>query len=211
MTLAELAKVPDEKRDQKWENDFFMALSEGNLKLLSPDPQQGPDGWPYLLVNTDENAQEPAQKIIQWLAVKGMGLAINPHKDYPDYIFSYGMLWHFKETGLFFKPMEEAAVGRMEIKEGTKVQAGPPAEHYLPRYVRNILREFFRDQNVLAPKILVMSTDQKHYDLVFSLDSLRNPPATEHQGIAEAIGWFLPPHYSVVLMKEDGLPPFVDL
>ncbi|MNJ91233.1 hypothetical protein D3C87_88810 [compost metagenome] len=211
MTLNDLTKIPDEQRDQKWENDFFMALSQGNLKLLTPDPQQGPDGWPYLLVNTDESAQEPAQKIIQWLATKGMGLAVNPHKEYPDYIFSYGMIWHFKETGLFYQTAEEAPVGVIEIKEGTKLQAGPPADHYLPKYVRSILREFFRDQNVLVPKILVMSSDQKHYDLAFSLDSLRNPPETEHQGIAEAIGWFLPPHYSIMLVKEEGLPPFVDL
>jgi hypothetical protein len=53
--------------------------------------------------------------------------------------------------------------------------------------VRNILKEFFRDQGVFAPKILVMSSDRVNYDLVFSLESLGNPPVKEHQGIAEAI------------------------
>jgi hypothetical protein len=40
---------------------------------------------------------------------------------------------------------------------------------------------------------------------------LGNPPTKEHQGIAEAISWFLPPHYSIVLISETGLPPFAAL
>lgn len=211
MGLLELVQVPDDKRDHQWEVDFFMEISQSNLKLLSPDPQQGPDSWPYLLTETSAEAAEPAQKIMQWLALKGIGLVVNPQKEYPDYVFSYGMLWHFKETGLFYRTAEEAVVGTLEISEGTQLHAGPPADHFLPKYVRQILRDFFRDQGILTPRILVMSQDRKHYDLAFSLNSLRNPPEKEHQGIAEAISWFLPPHYSIVLVKEEGLPPFVDL
>jgi hypothetical protein len=37
---------------------------------------------------------------------------------------------------------------------------------------------------------------------------LGNPPEREHEGIAEAIAWFLPNHYSVVLISEKGLPTF---
>lgn len=211
MTLLELVNVPDEQRDHQWEIDFFMAVTQSNLKLLHEAPQKGPDGWPYLLAETSAEATESANKIIQWLALKGVGLVINPMKPYPDYVFTYGMLWHFKETGLFYRTAEEAPVGTLEISEGQKLHAGPPAPHYLPQYVRNILKEFFRDQGVHRPRILVMSMDRKHYDLAFSLESLGNPPAKEHQGIAEAISWFLPPHYSVVLVSEKGLPPFVDL
>jgi len=211
MTLLELIQVPDEKRDTHWENDFFMAVTQGNLRLMTADPQQGPDGWPYLLTETAAEAQEPAQKLMQWLATKGIGLVVNPQKEYPDYVFTYGMLWHFKETGLFYKVAAEAPVGTMEIENGQALHAGDATPQFLPPYVRSILREFFRDQAVLRPKILVMSTDRKHYDLAFSLDALGNPPEKEHQGIAEAIGWFLPPHYSVLLVKEAGLPAFFEL
>jgi len=211
MTLTDLVKVPDEKRDHQWETDFFMAISRGDLKLLVEAPQQGPDGWPYLLAETSDGAAEPAQKIIQWLSSKGVGLVVNPNKEYPDYVFSYGMLWHFRETGLFYKTAENAPVGTVQINEGQSLHAGPPTPQYLPEYVRQILKEFFRDQAVLRPRILVMSTDRKHYDLAFSLESLGNPPQKEHAGIAEAIGWFLPPHYSIVLVSEKGLPEFVEL
>ncbi|WP_413289273.1 hypothetical protein [Bdellovibrio sp. HCB337] len=211
MDLIELTKISDEQRDPQWENDFFMQLSEGKLKLLSQDPQVGPDGWPYLMTETSPDAEEPAQKIIHWLATKGMGLVVNPNKEYPDYVFSYGMLWHFRETGLFYRAKPEVSTGSFELRDGAQIHAGEPTPQYLPQYVRNILKEFFRDQSVYAPKILVMSTDRVNYDLAFSLESLSNPPVKEHQGIAEAISWFLPPHYSIVLVSEKGLPPFVAL
>lgn len=211
MNLLELVQIPDEKRDPQWETDFFMSITSGNLKLLHEAPQTGPDGWPYMLAATSEDATEPANKIMQWAATKGIGIAVNPHKDYPDYVFTYGMLWHFKETGLFYRTADEVPVGTLEMSEGQKLHAGPPAPHYLPQYVRNILKEFFRDQGILQPRILVMSTDRKNYDLAISLESLKNPPTKEHQGIAEAISWFLPPHYSLVLVSEKGLPPFVEL
>src|SRR5690606_22017578 len=101
--------------------------------------------------------------------------------------------------------------GEVRWDQGQKIAAGAPTEKYLPTYVRKIVREFLRDQNVLAPKILMLSPDGQHYDLAFSLESLGNPPATEHQGIAEALAWFLPPHYSLVLTSEQGLPDFIDL
>lgn len=211
MTLNELVQIPDAERTSNWENQFFHALTSGNIKLLTPEPQTGPDNWPYLLAETGEDATEPAQRVIQWLAERGIGLAVNPRKDYPDYVFSYGMLWSFKETGFFFKPMQERPVGQIQFSTENLMHAGDPTEQYLPGYVRKVLRDFFRDQSILRPKILVLSTDKVHYDLAISLESLGNPPQVEHQGIAEAIGWFLPPHYSLLLISEEGLPPFSDL
>ncbi len=211
MNLIELVNVPDEQRDPQWEIDFFMAVTQSNLNLIHEAPQKGPDGWPYLLAETAVDAKEPANKIMQWLALKGVGLVINPRKSYPDYVFTYGMLWHFKETGLFYRTADEAPVGTLELQKGQGLHAGPPAPHYLPQYVRNILKQFFIDQNVMRPRILVMSEDRKNYDLAFSLESLGNPPTKEHQGVAEAISWFLPPHYSIVLVSEIGLPEFSDL
>lgn len=211
MDIISLTQIADEKRDPQWENDFFMELSKSNLKLMSQDPQVGPDGWPYMMTETGADAIEPAQNILQWLATRGMGLVVNPNKDYPDYVFSYGMVWHFRETGLFYRAKPEVSNGSFELRDGAELHAGDADPRYLPQYVRSIVREFFRDQGVFAPKILVMSSDRVNYDLVFSLESLGNPPVKEHQGIAEAISWFLPPHYSIVLASEKGLPAFFNL
>ncbi len=211
MTFDELLQIPDADRDPAWETQLFQALMGANLKLISQEPQAGPDNWPYILAQSGHEATEPAQKILLWLAERGIGLAINPQKEFPDYVFTYGMIWFFKETGFFFKTLEEPKTGSVQFETNSLVHAGPPTEWFLPSYVRKVVRDFFRDQAILRPRILVMSTDQVHYDLAFSLDSLGHPPEAEHEGIAEALSWFLPPHYSLLLIQEEGLPPFSDL
>jgi hypothetical protein len=207
MNLSDLIQTPESQRDENWENQFLHTLTESKLQLVSEDPQFGPDGWPYLIAKT-ENGSEPSQKILQWLSQKGIGLVVNADKEMPDYILTYGMIWSFKETGRFFQKIEEPKSGKVELSMSSIAHAGTPNPSYLPDYVRGILREFLRDQGVIAPKILVLSQDRKNYDLAFSLESLGNPPETEWPGIAEAIGWFLPPHYSIVLISEKDLPPF---
>ncbi len=211
LQIHELVNTPEEKRDTHWENLFFHKLSQSPLNLLSEEPQTGPDGWPYLLTQISEKATEPASKIITWLADKGIGLVVNPMKEYPDYVFTYGMIWHFKETGYFYHVADQRKTGTVEIQVDNKHHYGEPTKEYLPDYVRKILREFFRDQGLFAIKILMLSPDGKNFDLAVSLESLGNPPSHEHQGIAEAISWFLPPHYSLLLISERDLPKFIEL
>ncbi len=209
--LQELVNIPEEKRDHHWENHFFHSLSQSSLEILSEEPQIGPDGWPYLMAQTSSSAKEPAAKIIHWLSNKGIGLAVNPTKEYPDYVFTYGMIWSFKESGYFYRTAEERKTGTVEVQINDKYSFGEPSAEYLPGYVRQILREFFRDQGLHAIKILMLSEDGKNFDLAISLESLNNPPESEHQGIAEAVSWFLPPHYSLMLISEKGLPSFYNL
>jgi hypothetical protein len=211
MSLLELVKTPDELRDVNWEQQFFKTFTESKVTLLAPEPITGPDGWPYLLAEATETSSEPTQSILHWLSTRGIGLVINPQREYPDYVFTYGMIWSFRETGLFYKNNSAKKDGRVEFSAGAVVHAGTLSKAYLPDYARSILKEFFRDQGILNPKVLLMSTDRLNYDLAISLESLRNPPAAEHAGIAEAISWFLPPHYSIILVSELNLPPFETL
>lgn len=216
-SLAELLEVRPENRDPSWEQKFFHALTLGQLSVISPEAQVGPDGWPYLLASTETSSNESFQKILHWLSNKGIGLVINPQKEYPDYVFTYGMLWHFKETGLFFKdrivtntPSQGEGVYQFMVKD---IQlCGSPSEAYLPLYVRKIMKEFLAQQGVLAPKILAFSLDGQNFDLAFSKESLGNPDSKEHQGILEALSWFLPLHYQITLVSEKELPwPFAAL
>lgn len=209
--LDDLLNVPSERRDTDWENQFFHQFTNSHVNILSPEPQVGPDNWPYLLVESDIEAKESVQKILHWLHDKGIGLVLNPTEEYPDYVFTYGMIWHFKETGLFYKTIDQIKPEVVEIKENASIYYGQPSESFLPGYAKKILLEFFRDQGLLGVKINLLSDDNKNFDLCFSIESLGNPPVKEHQGIAEAISWFLPPHYSIVLISEQGLPPFAPL
>lgn len=208
MSLQELLKVESELRDETWEDQFFTCIAESKVNVLSADPQTGPDGWPYLFVETSDQGKEPAQKVLQWLAGRGIGMAVNPQQDYPDFILSWGMVWCFRETGRFMRRDLIPPTGTFELTPDMIKHAGTPSPDYLPDYVRQTLRDFFRDQGILDPRILVMSQDRVHYELAFSLESLGNPPESEHEGIAEAISWFLPPHYSILLISEKTLPPF---
>ena len=209
--LLQICSVPEDQRDETWEFNFFQALVEGDIGVTNAEPQEGPDGWPYMMVETSANANEPALKLLGWLSEKGIGLAVNPQKDMPDYVFSYGMIWNYRETAQFISKTAEVKSGDVEFKEGQKLVAGEPSAQYLPRYVKDILQTFLEDQGIKNPKILVVSTDQKHYDLCFSVESLGNPKKEDHAAIAEAISWFLPTHYSLMLVSEEGLPPFVAL
>lgn len=211
MELIEILKTPHELRDLQWENNFFQAFSEAKVSLLSMEPITGPDGWPYMVVEHRADSQEPTQKLLHWLETRGIGLVLNPQAEYPDYLFSYGMIWYFRKTGLFYQQQVERPEGKVELNTADIKSSGEPTKDYLPDHVRSIIREFFRDQGILLPKILMLSTDDKNYDLAFSLESLGNPPEHEHKGIAEAITWFLPPHYSLMLISEKSLPSFVRL
>lgn len=212
--LEEHLKIKEEDRNSAWDDKFFKLIADANLSILTQDPQQGPDGWPYLIAETTTPNQvslnvDSAQKIFHWLSTKGIGLVVNPRRTpYPDYVFSYGMIWSFRETGYFIKFHEIKPSDKLQINENSQIKTGPPSMEYLPQYVRDVLKDFFRDQNVFEPKVLMISTDAVNYDLCFSLESLGNPPAEEHQGVLEALSWFLPPHYTIAVISEKGLPAF---
>lgn len=209
--LYRLSQQPESLRDEKWEADFLSALTLGHLQLEDLQPQQGPDGWPYLYAKTSPTAKEPTNKILSWLNEKGVGLVVNGSKTVPDYVFTYGAVWNFCQTGQFFTPTPERSTGQVLLKQGQQIYSGAPSKEYLPNHVCLVLKQFFDGQGVEDLRVLMVSLDQKIYDLYVSLDSLGNPPDNEHPGIAQAIQWFLPEHYSLVLAQESGLPKFFHL
>jgi hypothetical protein len=207
----DLLEVAPVKRDMNWEKSFLQSLPHISLEILHEAPQTGPDGWPYLMVKTAEAGSQPAAKVLAWLAERGIGLAVNPDKPAPDYVLPYGMIWNFKATGAFLTDAPVAQAGPVEIAPGAKLHAGPPSAEYLPEYARSVLKAFFSDNQIQKMKVLVMSQDGQNYDLCFSAECLGHPPAEEVTNVLEAISWFLPAHYSLVVVSEEGLPPFHDL
>ena len=210
-SAVQLLDTPIERRDAAWEKSFLEAFADSTVNLLFPDPKPGPDQWPYLFVQTAAEGGEPVRQVLAWLSTRGIGLALNPQKTSPDFVLSYGMIWNFRETGKFISETPERPTGAFNLKPGQQVLTGPPSESYLPKYVRSILKQFLLDQGVYAPKVLMVSEDQKHYDLCFSLESLGLPPENERMGLAEALSWFLPSHYSIALISEKSLPGFEPL
>ena len=213
--MKDLLLVPDDQRDEAWESQFFEQMPKAQFSFLSESPIEGPDGMPYLAVEVVDSDGEPAEKILDWLGEKGVGLAINPNKEQPDYVFSYGMIWNFLLNGEFLteveenKPKEES----FELEPGQEMSAGTPSDTYLPKHVRGVFREFLAQQGVHQPKIIMLSQDNENFDLCFSLESLGNPPQEEWNGALQAFSWFFPMHYSFAILSEEMIQgvEFIDL
>ena len=202
--MENLLSVDLDDRDEAWEAKFFQELPKSHFEFLSDTPIEGPDGMPYLAVKMTEKG-EPTDKVLEWLGEKGVGLAINPDNEKPDYVFSYGMIWNYLLNGEFITAMADKNSGGKEvaITPGQEMMAGTPSETYLPPHVRSLFKEFLHEQGVLQPKIVMLSQDSKNYDFCFSLESLGNPPQEEWGGILEAFSWFFPLHYSFSILSEE--------
>ena len=209
--IESLFAVEVERRDEAWEKSVLTELGRARVRVVAPEPQEGPDHWPYLLTTT-AGADDHLANVLEWLSTRGIGLVLNADKPTPDFVLTYGMIWNWRERAEFISTpgaFEGAAgapkSGRFEIKDGQELLAGPPTEAYLPKYVRSVIRQFFADQGVFSPKVLMISSDKVNFDLCFSIESLKTPPAHEHANIAEAVSWFLPAHYSVSLVSEKAV------
>ena len=210
--LESIISQPEATRDEAWEQAFLGYIATTKVELVQDQSQRGPDGWPYLLVRTGPQGTEPFAQIVQWAAPRGIGLALNTHKMLPDYIFTYGMLWNFVETGQFVSSTSAPSPGEVNIAVENPVIFGEPTEKYLPKYVRAILKEFLAAQGFSQSRVVVMSSlDYKTVDLIFSVESLNNLDKSEHRTLAEALGWFLPLHYSLIIGSEQNSRGFVEL
>jgi hypothetical protein len=212
LNLIELSNQSDAKRDQTWESAFLNALVGGSISIIEGDVQRGPDGWPYLWVETSAQGNEPTAQVLHWLSTRGIGLVVNPQKNQPDYVFTYGMIWNFREKGRFFNPAsKQLNQGSVQIKEGMSFKSYQPSEEYFPSYARQILKEFLEQQGIKEPKLTLVDWEDGHTDLCFSVESLGSPNSEEQQSVAEAICWFLPQDYSVLIVSENSIKGFLPL
>jgi hypothetical protein len=222
--ILEMLNVPQKDRDVQWEMSFLKKFPDSKVTMIATAPQAGPDQFPYMFIEIKEDSTEPALNLLNWISQNGVGLAINPNKNYPDFVFTYGMIWNYFKSGLFLEnPVSKPHVhgpscnhdstppSIPEKKEGALFYVGAPSDGYLPPTVKALMKEFLKQQGVMAPKITMLSQDQVNFDLCFSIESFGSPDASEHEGILQALSWFLPAHYSLAFVNEEGIPSFEDL
>lgn len=213
MTLSQLEHTPENIRDLLWIEKYTEVLKDTPLTVLNDQPQEGPDGFSYLLVGTRGKGQETLKDLIQWGADKGIGFVFNPEKSSPDLILTYGMLWNYLVQEEFLSNVEGPI--SEEIIDGELLYTGVPTEEYWPKRARQLFKEFLLAQGVLDPQmVLVMrSKEDTGGDICLSIESLGNPPKEEWDGLLQAFSWFFPRHYSLSLVSKKNLPeaPFTSV
>lgn len=198
-----LSQVKNSSRNQEWEQKFLDAFVASEVMVVSEDIQVGPDGWPYLFIDTDLNKtsegglRDKALNVVQWAYQHGVGLVINPHKDKPDYVFNFGMLWSYAHRGVFVSFFED------NYSEDDPVYIAKVTDDIIPKHAQNILKEYIASAGVEAPRAALITRNKVNYELAFAIESLNNPPANEHQGIAKGLSWFMPTDMPIVLLYEN--------
>lgn len=212
MEFDVLMQQPEARRDDGWEKLFLEQIVQAKVEIVEDTAKPGPDGWPYLLIKTGSEAREPFLNVLEWAAQRGIGLALNTHKMLPDYIFTYGMLWNYAMNRQFVTQGSTPKAGNVVIAENEEMIVGEPSEQYLPAFVRQVLRDFLQAQGMKEPKVTVLSTkDYKVVDLLFSAESLNDLKPKDFRAMSEAISWFLPLHYNIIIGSEQNLRGFVAL
>ncbi|MCB9073827.1 MAG: hypothetical protein H6623_09405 [Bdellovibrionaceae bacterium] len=203
MNLKELLTVKTSLRDYDWELQFFTQIRHATIRVLSPDPQSGPEGYPYMLLTTYGETDETFDKVVHWCADRGIGAVLNPTDEGEDYLFTYGMLWNYKYRGEFYS---EWVHERENTAVAEKMVVRQITSSYWPEIPRKIFREFLMQQGIVRPKVCVFSqSPEADPELAISLASIGNPPAQEHTQILEAFSWFFPRHYGLVLVSEEEI------
>lgn len=212
--IDNLLTVPFGERDELWRDTFLNNIAECTLKLADTEVVIGPDGYPYFQLESvpkDQNFQAFVirNRLLDFVLPKGFGIAINTQNENPDWIFTYGDLVNYSlndefytDESVFSQKNEKTIIGKDE-----DILVGQPSELILPTILRTQLREFLDHYGVKNPKIMLIARNYKDenkvsQDLVFNIVPNQFRTEKEFSGLMDAIGWFLPRHYSYIGLDE---------
>lgn len=209
LNIQQLIQINSGLRDEAWESDFLRTFVTSDLYLIGDNVQMGPDGWPYLYLTEDNSqkhvSEDKASNLIQWAYEHGVGLVLNGHKERPDYVFHYGLIWNFIHNKFFTNSIVA------ETPPNAPIYISKVSEDILPQHAMNFVKDYIKSAGIDQPRGALISRDKINYDFALAIESLGNPPKSEHEGIAKGIGWFMPHHIPVVLIYEDKLQKLYDL
>lgn len=212
--INNLMEVPFGERDEEWRDTFLTNIAASTLKLAETEVVIGPDGFPYFQLESapkDQNFQAFVIKnrLKDFVIPKGFGIAINTQYENPDWVFTYGDLVNYflndefyTDNSIFSRKNEQTVIGKDE-----EILVGQPSEVILPQVARAQLREFLDYYGVKNPKVMLIARNYKDekkvsQDLVFNIVANQFRTEKEFTDIMEAIGWFLPRHYSYIGLDE---------
>jgi hypothetical protein len=155
--LATLFAVPREERHDTWREAFFVAVPDASLAAGDPQVAYGPDGYPYFQLRMPEPGPFETfcvTHVLDACLTNGFGVVVHGGGPEPEWVFTYGDLWSFRETGRFIVSMGESVT----LTEERKALVGAPNESMLPPYARAVLRRALEAQGAAAPGVLLVRT-----------------------------------------------------
>ncbi|MEO7765789.1 MAG: hypothetical protein ABIS01_00130, partial [Ferruginibacter sp.] len=92
--VKDLFKIPKEKRDGEWTQNFYKHVQTAGFALGDPKIFTGPDGFHYFTLVTaphDETFESCCiLNLVPLLLEQGLGLVINPGVNGADWVFYHG-------------------------------------------------------------------------------------------------------------------------
>ncbi|MDR2237832.1 MAG: hypothetical protein LBE92_17045 [Chryseobacterium sp.] len=216
--LSKLVQTPPAERDDKWQQTFLENIGHASFRCGDPQVVTGPDGFPYFQLFLPEPNQPFQCYVIDnmkddFLLSSGLGVVINPTETRADWVLSYGDILNYHLSNSFYTTTAtdfSHETSNETVTEDEKVMVGQPSEIILPEQTRKLLAEFLTSNGMITPKILLMMRQRKDgagvsQDLVFNVTPHHFKDENTYRSIMQAIGWYLPRHYSYVGMGEDTL------
>ncbi len=211
--MVELFNVPRDQRDDNWRQTFLDDVQSASFACADPQVSQGPDGFPYFVLNTPEPGKAFQSFCIRnmkddFLLEKGFGVAINPNKYSAEWVFSHGDIVNLHLNGEFYSRKNHPDLPGVEIiQKAEKVLVAQPSESFLPKATRKALKSFLQYYGIQNPKLLMIcrAVDRKVIqELAFNI-FLEDFSSPEHlQERQEQISWFLPKHYTILSIPRNS-------
>lgn len=200
MSLKEICKESISKRDHSWEESLLRALGQDPIYLVEEEPFQGPDGFSYMNISSEEGNLVNTKDFTEWSSEAGLGWVLNLKEGRaPDFVLNYGMIWNQQLRGEFVTEVKAA-----DLKQSGDIHIHKIAEGYLPAYVRENIKSFLMANQIEESYVtLVSQGDQSPYELLFYFPSLASQgEEKDKKNLLEAIAWFLPLHYNLAWAHE---------
>jgi hypothetical protein len=213
-TIASLAAVPADDRDDAWCQSFLSAVSNASLASFTPQIEEGPDTFPYFqLALPDAGPFTPFSivHILNDVLRHGTGVVIhaNVRRDrQPLWVFSFGDILSYSMFQDFRgDPKVIANPDRPPDKNDRNILRASPSESYLPATARASMGRFmrgpFRHPNPRIGLVTGASLSPRQSLMVNLRLKDYGGDKKKLDSAMRYLTWFVPKTYSIMALPDD--------
>jgi hypothetical protein len=216
--VQELLAKPASARDARWQQELYANIVEASFASPAQQIIRGPDGFPYFALELPPVGKAftcfSIAHLLEQCTHSGYGIVIEPARQPPGWVFSYGELWSLRAYGQVTgdpddEPSSEPS-GVETIEESRKLLVGTPSDSFLPPWARPVLRAFLEKGIGLADPSVCLVVDaalRPTRNLVFNLFFDDPPKKMPLESAMRWLRWFLPPTRGVLAYNRATLAP----